>query len=299
MSSNRGHVVLANESAGGTERAAIGVALTTLAEHGPVELTWTTDVDDIDAAIAELGDRRLVVAGGDGTLHLVVNRLERTGRLDGPPTGESAIGLVPLGTGNDLARGVGIPLDPAEAADRIVAGRSRPVPVLQLSTGELAVNNAHLGVGVVAAERGRRLKPWLGRFAYRVGAAAAGARPPTIGVRVDVDDDILHDGPAMFVMMALGPSAGGGTELDPTVDSLEPEVEVLVVPHVGVAERLTLVGDALRGSLPGAEAVAARQGRRVAITLDQPTTATVDGEFRTWDGTVGLEVVPGRWSIRC
>ena len=66
------------------------------------------------------GSRRIVVAGGDGSLHAVVAALHRRNDL-----ADAVLGLIPLGTGNDFARCMGIPLDPEEAARVILDGEVR------------------------------------------------------------------------------------------------------------------------------------------------------------------------------
>ena len=65
------------------------------------------------------GCRSIVVAGGDGSLHAVVSALHRRHEL-----AERTLGLIPLGTGNDFARALGIPLDPGEAAAALLSGQA-------------------------------------------------------------------------------------------------------------------------------------------------------------------------------
>ena len=88
-----------------------------LAEAGPVEVVSTATPEELDRALASCGDRRLVVAGGDGSLHLAVTRLRERGEL-----AERPIALVPLGTGNDLARAPGV-----RAGEQQVTLRTRDV----------------------------------------------------------------------------------------------------------------------------------------------------------------------------
>ena len=77
------------------------------------------------------------------------------------------VGLIPLGTGNDFARGVGIPLEPVEAAKLIVSGVPTPVDLVTDDGGGLVVNAMHVGVGAEAAIRARPLKPLLKIVSFR------------------------------------------------------------------------------------------------------------------------------------
>src|SRR5690349_11404483 len=72
---------------------------------------------------------RLIAIGGDGSVHLAVNQLIRSGRH-----GDVALGLVPAGTGSDLARTLRLPLDPRKALDHALAARPRPIDVIEVVT---------------------------------------------------------------------------------------------------------------------------------------------------------------------
>lgn len=105
--------VLVNPAARSTgDQTAIAVAIRSLEHRYRVELIAPAQVGGVDAAAraAASSAAAVIVAGGDGTLHRVINA------LDGLPT---PIGLLPLGTGNDFARALGIP---ADAANRILDG---------------------------------------------------------------------------------------------------------------------------------------------------------------------------------
>jgi YegS/Rv2252/BmrU family lipid kinase len=107
------------------------------------------------------GRDAIVLAGGDGTINNAVEALIAAGL---------PVGILPLGTANDLARSLGLPLDAAGAAEVIVAGRVRRIDVGEVN-GAPFLNVAHVGLGAVLADRlSGRMKRWLGPFAY--GAAA-------------------------------------------------------------------------------------------------------------------------------
>ena len=108
-------LVLTSPSAGSTDAGTTEPALAVLRVAGPVEVVASGSPEELDTALDGRGERTLVVAGGDGSLHAVLNRLHRRGELDQDP-----LGLLPLGTGNDFARGLGLPTGaagPQQAAE--------------------------------------------------------------------------------------------------------------------------------------------------------------------------------------
>src|SRR3954468_2968689 len=98
-------LVVTNELAGRTEAEAVQKVVEELGGEPAVELVTCHHETDLDAML-DRRDGRTVVVGGDGSLHPLLKRLwQRKEAADCP------VGLIPLGTGNDFDRGVGIPLD--------------------------------------------------------------------------------------------------------------------------------------------------------------------------------------------
>ncbi|MDP8978033.1 MAG: diacylglycerol kinase, partial [Actinomycetota bacterium] len=228
--------MVANRAAGG-EPGRLDRALRALraAAEGDVSLARTGSPDELDEVLDDLGDRTLVVAGGDGSVHLVVQRLWRRSPR---ALRDVAVGLVPLGTGNDFARGVGLPLGPGEAARVVAAGRVRPLDLLVADDGHVVVNAVHAGVGAVAAQRSERLKESLGPFAYPVGALVAGVGEASWSLRVTLDGVLVHDGATLMVGVANGPSIGGGARLCPGARPDDGYLDVVVSSAVERPARL-------------------------------------------------------------
>lgn len=281
------YVIIANAEAGSTDR--VEAAARVLDEAAGAEIVWTESPEDIDRVI-EGDDRRLVLAGGDGSIHLLVNRLAATDSLARP------VGVLPMGTGNDLARGLGLPFDPEEAARWILAGHPRRLPLLEAPEEELGANNAHAGLGVAAARRGAEWKDRLGAFAYTAGSLAEGLTYGGMDVEVRVDDSLFHSGPALVVMLLIGPSAGGGFRPLDDVEVAEPIVDVLVIEAGGVAERGGVAFAALRGELGDHEAALRARATRVEVTAGGAEWE-LDGEFRTWPDPVRFGLSPRTWSV--
>ncbi len=156
---------MTNVGAGGADDKTLGAAVALLRESTPVEVCVTDGPDELEDVLDGLGSRRLVVAGGDGSLHGVVAALSRRHQLK-----QTVLGLIPIGTGNDFARGAGIPLDPEEAARLILTGRIGPIDLVVDDTGDIVVNNVRIGIGAEASREGRRWKERLSRLGYAVGA---------------------------------------------------------------------------------------------------------------------------------
>lgn len=210
----------------------------------PTRVVELSDGAELAAALGEARGSTVVAVGGDGTLHVVVQHLRDRGLL-----ADTVLGLLPVGTGNDLARSVGIPLDAGAAAAVVLEGVARPLDLLVDDAGGVAVNAVHAGIGGLAAVRAAPLKPLLGAFAYRAAAAWAGARARGWRVRVEVDGRALADAPVLVVAVGNGATIGGGTLLWPGARPDDGLADVMVAPAGGLVSRLALAG-ALRSGDP-------------------------------------------------
>lgn len=269
-------LVITNADAGGNDDAATRRAVTILRAGGvDVELAATEGVDDLDAALRGRAGRDVVVVGGDGSLHAAVSCLHRQRDLEG-----TAIGLIPLGTGNDLARGAGIPLDVEEAARAVLAGRPTAHDLLVDDDGGIVVNAVHVGVGAEAGRSADAWKPRLGRLGYVVGAIAAGLTADGLRLRVTADDVVLADGRHRLLQVAVGngPFVGGGTELAPGADPRDGSATVMVSFAVGRLERLAYAARLRSGDHPQRDDVRVERARVVEVAGEE-FWCNADGEL--------------------
>ena len=232
----RSALLIANKAAGSSDQASIQAAVARLRRDDvSVEVATTENSVDLDLALDRRGSRDLIVAGGDGSLHSVVAALARRQQLDQP-----TLGLIPLGTGNDFARTVGVPLDPTEAAAVCASAAPRGLDIIVDEEGGVVVNVANLGIGADASRQASDLKPRLGRAAYVVGALAAGVRHKGLRLRVEVDGVVLADGSARVLQIGVGNGqfVGGGTPLTPHARPSDGQIDVVVSFAVGPLRRL-------------------------------------------------------------
>jgi diacylglycerol kinase (ATP) len=287
-------LVLTNVLAGRTERRSVKTVLTELAKLGQPELVECGFESDLDVILSRRAGRTLVVIGGDGSLHTTLTFLWRRGEAADCP-----IGLVPLGTGNDFARGVGIPLDPVEAARLIGTRRVRAVDLVTDDRGDVVVNAMHVGVGVDAAVNAKPLKPYLRTAAFPVGALLAGVRAPGWRLRVEVDGGPVASGRTRVLMAGLSnaPTIAGGTAVLASAASVTDGVfDVTVSTSVGPLARMGYALKLRRGTHASRDDVVQRVGHTLTIS-GQPFYINADGEIsgpfrhRTWT------IQPGAW--RC
>ena len=268
------YLVVASPAAGNTDDDTLARALDVLRDGGAdVVLTTTESDDDLHAALDRLDGRVLVVAGGDGSLHAVVQALYDRGDL-----GETTLGLIPLGTGNDFARALSVPLDAEEAAGAIASGAPPRLDLLVDDAGGVVVNSVHAGVGAAAARAADRWKARLGRLGYAVGAITTAVDPPTVRVRVVVDGEVVHDGRLLQVAVGNGAYVGGGTALTPDADPSDGRADVLVArPSTGWA-RVAYAARLVVGRHQHHEDVQTLRGRVVEVT-GQEFWCSADGEL--------------------
>jgi len=266
-------LVITNAAAGNADREAVEAAVTALRERADVEVVATSSPEDCHRAVATRGDRRVVVCGGDGSVHVVVAALHRAGDLADP------IGLIPLGTGNDLARALGLPLDPVAAARVVLDGRPHRLDLLVDDADGVVVNAVHLGVGAEAARAAASLKPKLGRLAYLLGGVTAGATAPGWRVAVEVDGRVLVDGTqrVLQVGIGLGRSVGGGSPLTPHSVLDDGLADLVVSKAVGSLARLGYGLRLRRGSHLDRPDVLTARGKEV-VAAGEAFHYNTDGE---------------------
>lgn len=290
--------MIANAAAGSAERRSMECALHVLREHADVEVAETSNPGELDGALQRAGSRPIVVAGGDGSLHAVVAALYRRHEL-----ADRVLGLLPLGTGNDFARGVGLPLDPEDAAEVLVTGEPRKLDLIIDELGEVVVNSVHLGASAQASRHGatwkQRLGPLrLGILGYPIGAAIAAIRPPFVRLRIEVDGTVLADMDRHVLMLAIGngASVGGGTELTPGADPGDGKVDVMVSYATGPLQRVGFLRQLMGGDHGEREDVTQLRAEQVVVS-GEDFWISADGELSGPERRRAWRVEPAAYSM--
>lgn len=231
---------------------------------------------------ADEGRDLVIAAGGDGTVHAVVNGLMSADEGGGPrPT----LAVVPLGTANDLARTLGLPDDPVEALKLMERGPRHPLDLIRIrvdgaSESRWAVN-AVTG-GVTAKAEGELLdeaKDTWGPLAYlRTGL---GALPDLSEYRilVRIDDRDTEEADLLSFVVANGRFAGGGIPVAADARPDDGLLDVTLIPGLPVPELASVATAILRGRVPDHEDVRVVSARRVHLGARPPVWLSLDGEL--------------------
>lgn len=271
---------------GGTEKRWRAIEARARAILGPIDVEETRgprDAERIAREAARAGVRRLLVAGGDGTTGEVV-----TGLLDAGAPSACELALLPLGTGGDLARGLGVPHDLAEALARIETGRTRKVDAGRVHyTGDDGtprsvgfLNVASLGMsGLVTRLVNETPKTFGGRVSFLAGTLRALARWRSQPVTLRLDGEVVHEGPLHLATAANGPYFGGGMRVAPNAALDDGLLEVVIIGDLSKAELLRRLPLLYRGTHVGQPSVRSLRGRRLEAIAEPGLVWTeIDGE---------------------
>ena len=278
-------LVAGNPSSGGFDEGLRSEITDAFGRLGPVE--WFTPAPETTPAEfrdAAEGAELVVVAGGDGSLNHCVNALEE--RLD-----DVTLALVPTGTGNDFARTLGLPDDPAEAARAAAAGRPRSFDVSRATGGgvsRLFVNACMGGFPVAVNEAiDEDTKRRLGPLAFWVGGAKA-----AVGLeRSVVTIDGVEVPGCVAAGVGNGRTCGGGIEVWPGADPSDGILNACALGAPNAAAAVQLLLKVKGGKHEGLDGVTTGAGPRVDIDADPPIEFNVDGELPGLRSPASFEVV--------
>ncbi len=233
----------------------------------------------------ELGRERLLVAGGDGTVHEVVQAwLDEEGR---PLHPGASLALVSGGTGGDLRRTLGV-TSTEDALAAVRSGRTRTLDLGRLtytepSGGEarrLFVNIASAGLGGEVDERVGSLR-FAGRFAYAAATAMTllGWDNPVVRIHLKGgEQEFESEMPAASIVVANGAYFGGGMHVAPRALPDDGLFHVIILGDIGNREMLGMAPALFRGTHLEHPRVLAKTATSVRLDSDTTVKLDVDGE---------------------
>ncbi|HEX6751309.1 MAG TPA: YegS/Rv2252/BmrU family lipid kinase [Longimicrobium sp.] len=226
---------------------------------------------------AEAGAELVVAAGGDGTVNEVVNGLVIGSGADAASAPRLAI--LPMGTANDLAAGLGIPTDDAEAALAVaVAGVPFDVDVPTVN-GRCFLNVSTGGFGAEATDdSSETLKSVLGPIAYVITGVRKFARLAASRARFTAAGETLHDGE--FLVFAVGNArrTGGGIHLTAEAEMDDRLLDVCIIEEMGHLEFARIAPQIRAGRHVDHPRVTYRKVPSLLVEAGEELSVNADGE---------------------
>jgi YegS/Rv2252/BmrU family lipid kinase len=256
--------------------------------------------EELARQAAETGYLTIVAAGGDGTVHEVVNGMLRAGRH------EATLGVIPLGSGNDYAASLGLPAGDAELCELLLSGRRREVDVGRVEDGQgrarFFVNTLGVGLNGAVVWEVQKIRWLRGMMLYGLGALRAiwkHFKIPEAGLTIDGQD--LHV-PTLFLTVALGRREGGGFLVAPLAELDDGLFDYLHAGRLSRWQVLRYLPGLACGRIPEGEPEVHRgRCQDLQIRLEAPVAIHVDGElFGQPDQVIDrltISILPGALAV--
>ena len=263
-------------------RAALGdAAVTVVRTAGPRHA----------CAIAQAaeGVDTVVALGGDGVIHEVVNGLM------GRPAARPQLGVIPVGSGNDYARSLGVPANVDKACKALLAAQAQPTDVGCVN-GEYFAETLSFGLDAAIALDTMERRKRTGRHGAALYMASGFDQLfhhlDERAYRLQLDDGPVMEGKSITFAVQMGPYYGGGFRICPAAQ-LDDGLFSLCISHppISPAGAAAIFLRAKNGNHVNSKRMEFHQARRVRVQFESAPPAQVDGE-RIGAKTFEAEVKP-------
>jgi diacylglycerol kinase (ATP) len=240
----------------------------------------------------EQGCGLVVAAGGDGTAHEVVNGLMQVPEKDRP-----ALGILPLGSGNDFAHILGIPDDPLLALDSCLSGQSHFMDIGSVRDAgdrlEYFDNTMGIGFDAVVTIRSRKITSIRGFMMYFVATLQTILRNFTpMDLQVETDRESWSQS-TIKLTLGNGPREGGGFIVTPQAKLDDGILDYCTIRRISRLTMLRLVPEVMKGTQARFEQVRMGTCRTMTVTSQGPLYVHCDGEIFAGFGTDNRKLTIG------
>jgi YegS/Rv2252/BmrU family lipid kinase len=238
---------------------------------------------ELVVAALRRGTRTVVAAGGDGTVREVVNSFARM-RGHAQARSEPILGIIPIGSGNDFIKSVGVPRGLDEACATIAQGVTRPVDLVQLGTlkgradSMWCANAVGIGFDALAVVEANRIRFLRGLPLYLLSVLQATRHYDCPRTVIELDGTRLEQ-PILLVACANGQFYGGGFHIAPEAKPDDGLLDVCVIDAVSrwrIIQKLLYVIKGTHAQLPE---VKFYRAKRIKVTSPDILYVQADGDL--------------------
>ena len=269
--------LLANPAAGrgAGRRLAFGASEQLRQAGVQCELQFTKAAGEMRSLVSDAlrdGADCIAIAGGDGSVNEAVNGYVGVARAD------QSFAVIPLGTGNDFAKMLGVGNDWRLACDRIVRGETRRVDAGRCN-GQVFANGIGAGFDAQVAVEASRIRWLRGNAVYGVALARTLLLSySTPHARISHDGGQIETRITMLAA-ANGTTYGGAFRIAPEANIADELLDLMVAERLSRAGIIGFIPHILRGTHVGRKGVMMTRTRRCVVETDQPLVVHADGEI--------------------
>ena len=263
--------------------AAAGVAIEVHTSSG------VRDLEEQVLAAVTAGSTRILVAGGDGSVHEAANGIMRAGQ-------HAQLGVIPTGTGNDFAKACAIPLDWEHAtrrlAARLVNGETQGRIDMGRVNDRFFANGAGIGLDAKVTRIARSYSWPIGDLVYLIAIFRCMLDDIATPDMTLLADDVEWRGPITLASVSNGPWIGGMFHIAPMADNSDGRLELIVAAPVSRRRILALLPRLMRGEHVHEPEIRHVSVRRLSIAAEAPLEAHLDGEMQQPTAYFDIEILP-------
>ena len=248
------------------------------------------DLESQVGSLVSAGARRIIVAGGDGSVHEAVNGIMQA-------DANAQLGVIPTGTGNDFAKACSIPLDwelaTNQLADRLLAGdEPRRIDVGRMNDRFFA-NGAGIGFDAKVTRIAQSYRWPIGDLVYLYAifrCMVDGIETPRVTISAA---DLNWSGPVTLVNVSNGAWLGGMFHIAPQADNNDGQLDLLIVDPVSRLRITSLVPKLVRGSHMAEAEITHIGVKKLSIEASTAMPSHLDGEVGEPGTRFDVDILPG------
>lgn len=248
------------------------------------------ELEQLVLAQASGGASRIIVAGGDGSIHEAINGLMRSGA-------NVALGVIPIGTGNDFAKACTIPLHWEDAVallcDRLQAGMpARPIDIGRMNERFFA-NGAGIGFDAKVTRIARNNRLPIGDLVYLLAVLQAmwdGVITPQM--TISFNDQVMR-GPMTLANISNGAWVGGLFNIAPAAKNDDGELDLVIAEAASRLRIVRLLPRLMNGTHIGQAGISTHKVTECLVEADVPIPSHLDGEVQPLQTRFEIELLPG------
>lgn len=226
--------------------------------------------EELAADALKAGYKTVIAAGGDGTVREIAAALCGT---------DAALGILPFGTGNDLASALLIPEEPKKAAELILFGKKKPTD-LGRANGRVFANVCGVGFDVDVLECTKKHKKGRkGMLPYLLGIVDAIVHRRRLHAHISLDGAQETELDALVIDICNGRRFGGGMMVAPEAKQDDGLFDVCIAKYIDLFQMITLLPTFIKGKHIDKKPIIYTRAKRVRVRLEGENTVQLDGEL--------------------